>query len=309
MAAIDDKISELRAQGKSESTSKSLAKLVNAKKSGVTQAYGRSGLSDPANSGGSTGSPGSSGMGGADSTIQRAIEMNQQAVRPAVESISAGIPETQAQFSQQRDQLNAEKQPLVDRYNNLISSLKGNQTTAENRQTVATRNEQGRRGITGGGVYDQQLVDALNPITSEYTGMIKDTGLQQESDLRNLVNQVSNSYTQETSATRAIRNALAQLQAGAGQAGISQGIQQGQFNTAQSNNMNQFNTQQDMVRRLFNEVQLPESKANIANINSTIANRGTESSGLGLADFLAAFGGGKGESGKGGVPDYFTPLN
>ena len=39
---------------------------------------------------------------------------------------------------------------LKARYDNLLNQIKGKETVATNRQTVATQNELGRRGIVGG---------------------------------------------------------------------------------------------------------------------------------------------------------------
>ena len=207
---IDERMAEMRAEGKSLSTSKSYAKLYNAKQKsgGSTTVYGKSGLSSISNAE-KYGTSGSSSSITGSNTIDSIQKMYQKAAQPAVNSYAAGIPETQAMYGQQRSQLQAEQTPLASRYDNLINQIKGNQTTAENRQSVTTSNELGRRGILGDtGLGQQEMTNALNPITSEYTGMIQDTGYAKETALRDLANQISNTYTNETAATRAIRNAL-----------------------------------------------------------------------------------------------------
>lgn len=165
------------------------------------------------------------GGGSQGDTIKRAIEMQKEANKPAIQSLQSSIPEIQTSYKQQREQLEAEKSPLKDRYDNLLNSIKGNQTTAENRQTVTTRNELGRRGITSdSGLFEQTVTDAVNPITQQYTGMYKDTALQGDAALRDLINRIANSTTAETAETRAVRNAIAQLESGAASSGITQGI-------------------------------------------------------------------------------------
>jgi hypothetical protein len=78
----------------------------------------------------------------------------------------------------------ASKAPLEQRYKDLISSIKGNQTVAENRQILTTNNEMGRRGLSGSsGVTQQAITDAVNPITQQYTGLQKDTLNQQNMDM------------------------------------------------------------------------------------------------------------------------------
>lgn len=178
-----------------------------------------------------------------EDTLKRTIELSQQANKPAVDSLQASIPEQSAKFAQQRTQLEAEKQPLKDRYQSLLAQIKGNQKVSEDRQFVTTNNELGKRGISGDSTLAQQeITNALNPITQQYTGLYTDTGLAQESDLRSLVNQIANSSTTETEANRLVQNAIAQLQAGGAQSGINLGSNLFQFNTAQ-------NTQQELARQ------------------------------------------------------------
>ena len=204
---------------------------------------------------------GSSGSTDISSSIKDAINMYKQSVQPAVESLQQSIPETQQRFSTQRSQLEAEKAPLEARYENLISRIKGNQTTAENRQSMATRNELARRGIqTGSGLGEQQLVNAVNPITSEYTQMATDAGLSRESDLRNLTNQIANLGLSETDTLRAIANQVAQIQAGAGTGGIASGIQIAGLNQG----ANQFNQNlslqqaaQELANKQYENISLP----------------------------------------------------
>lgn len=168
--------------------------------------------------GGPSTSSSSSSGGFSSNAIDLAKTLNQynvDAAKPAIQSLQASIPEISSKFSAQRTALEAEKTPLQDRYANLISTLKGNQTTEEQRQTLATSNNFSKRGIPlSSGVYEQSLTNAVNPITSKYSGLIKDTGLQQESDLRSISNLISTLTGQEVDSTRAVSNAIAQLQAG-----------------------------------------------------------------------------------------------
>lgn len=81
----------------------------------------------------------------------------------------------------------ASKVPLKQRYDDLLNSIKGNQTTSENRQILTTNNELGRRGITGSsGLGQQEITSAVNPITQQYTGLIKDTTGQENIDIANI---------------------------------------------------------------------------------------------------------------------------
>jgi hypothetical protein len=96
------------------------------------------------------------------------------------------------------------KDPLKQRYSDLLASIKGNQQTAENRQTVTTQNELGRRGLSpDSGIAQQEMTSALNPITQQYTQLQKDITNQQNIDLAS------------------IDRAIAQLRAGNPEASIS----------------------------------------------------------------------------------------
>ena len=76
------------------------------------------------------------GYGGASdftSIAKKALEFQQQANKPAIETLQGQID------------------PLKQRYTDLLNSIKGQQTVAENLRTLTTSNALGRRGITGGG--------------------------------------------------------------------------------------------------------------------------------------------------------------
>lgn len=212
---------------------------------------------------------GSSLTGGSD-TISRAIQLQQEANRPAVQSLESSIPEIQKSISTRQDQLKAEVDPLKQRYQSLLSEIKGNQTSAENRQTVVTSNELGKRGIVGSSTLaGQEIANAVNPITKQYTGLYTQTGLDQEAGIRDLLNSITNLGLTGTDQQRAVRNAIAQLQSGAASTGITQGIQQEQYNTSED----RLKSAQDLAKKVYETITLPESKATIANTYSTINNR------------------------------------
>lgn len=175
----------------------------------------------------------SSGGGSSSSTsstdpmalAQQMIKLQQEANQPAIQSLQGQIPETQAKYAQTRTQLQSQQPSIEQRYQNLLDQVKGNQQIAENRQTLTTNNELGRRGITGSsGIAQQEITNAVNPITQQYTGMAKDTSLAREDSLKQLQDQIANLTPQETADTRAINNAIAQLQSGAASQGIGQGL-------------------------------------------------------------------------------------
>lgn len=186
----------------------------------------------------------SSSVGDPAAAIAEATKRQQEAIQPAIQSFESTRPEITQKYEQARTQLKGQQQTLTDRYKNLLDSIKNNQTTAENRQTLVTNNELGKRGITGSSTLAQQeITNAVNPITQQYTSMAKDTGIAQEDAIQNIVNQLSGLTTNETADQRAITNAIASLQSNAGQQGISQGL------NLYSNNLQQQLAQQEAAQR------------------------------------------------------------
>lgn len=150
--------------------------------------------------------------------ISQAIDLQKKANQPAVQSLEASKPEIQSAYQQSR-------QTLTDRYQNLLDSIRGQGEQDVNRQTTITSNELGKRGIVGSSTLGQQEIqNATSPLRQKYTGLEKDASISQNEQLSGLT-------TQETADLRAIANSIAQLQSGAAQTGISQGIGQYQQNT------------------------------------------------------------------------------
>lgn len=164
--------------------------------------------------------------------------------------------------------LQASKSPIQERYKTLIDSIKGNQQTATNRQTVSTANELGRRGIQGGGLYDQSFADALNPITQQYTGMLQNANTQQSADL-NQVDQLI-AQIQSGASKDAISNALStmQMQQQAKQNADQLDLQRQQMASSQSENA---------ANRAFQERQASRTDpyANLLNVGGKIYNAQT----------------------------------
>lgn len=176
------------------------------------------------NAKGRPGVSGSSSSGGNsfEETLKRAQELQRQANEPIINSLQSSIPGIQQQYATQKSNLEAKKAPLKARYDNLISEIKGNQTVAENRQTVTTNNELGRRGILGSsGLAQQEITNAVNPITKGYTTLAKDTGLAGESALQGIDEQISGLSSQEIDTLRNVQNAIAQAQTSGNQQALS----------------------------------------------------------------------------------------
>ena len=169
-----------------------------------------------------------------EDTIKKALEMQKQAVQPAIQSLQAGIPEIQQRFAQTTQQVQAEIDPLKQRYESLLEEVRQRGTQQEQAQTKVTSQELGKRGLVGSSTLAQQEIqNAVLPIQQATTGTIKDVTLSREEGIRNLQNILSNLPQQETESIRAVQKAIAQLQSEAAQTGIGQGIQVGQFGAQQ----------------------------------------------------------------------------
>ena len=113
---------------------------------------------------------------------------------------------------------------MKDRYNTLLESIKNEGQQAANKQTLITSNELGKRGILGSSTMAQQEIqNAVTPVQQQYTTLGKNAALDQTQAEQTLQNSIANLVPQETSDTRAIQNAIAQLEGGA----VTQGAQLG----------------------------------------------------------------------------------
>lgn len=142
-----------------------------------------------------------------------ALKMYQEAAKPAISSLEASIPEISQKYTGERTRLAATQPNLEARYDNLLNQIRGNQVKEESRTQIATSNELGRRGISAqGGLFDKTINEALNPITEYYTGQINTAGLSREDAIRQLQDTIAALVSQETEATRGVRNSIGQLQ-------------------------------------------------------------------------------------------------
>ena len=174
-------------------------------------------------------SSGGGGGGGAsyDEILKAAIKAQQEANQPAVSSLEASKPTTQKLFEQQGQYLQSQVQPMEQRYQSLLNSIKGQQTTDVNKQTLVTNNELGKRGITGSsGLAQQEIQSATEPINQYYTGQYASTGSDREAAIAALNQQITQNPMQEQQALDQINNAIAQLQSGGNQAAITGALSQ-----------------------------------------------------------------------------------
>jgi hypothetical protein len=210
--------------------------------------------------GGGSSSGGSSGgvanTSNAIDTAKQLLSFQQSANQPAIQSLQASIPETTAKFATARTSLENQKVPLEARYKTLLDTIVGNQATDINQQNLTTSREFGRRGIpTTSGLFEQTIGEKTRPINQYYTGQATTAGISKEENLTKLNDLVASLTGQETEASRAITNAIAQLQAGDSSGAVTQALSL----LAQNQNKDQATSEQAWKEKVYKETTLPES--------------------------------------------------
>lgn len=112
-----------------------------------------------------------SGVSDPIQTAQQLVKFTQQANQPAIGSLQASID------------------PLTQRYNDLLTSIKGQGTVASNAATQATTLDLGRRGLLPTSQEGQQAIsNAQLPVTQATSGALAQAGLGEQQDI-NQINQ------------------------------------------------------------------------------------------------------------------------
>ena len=194
---------------------------------------------------------------------QKALTARQQAIAPAVSSLEASIPEQTQKFGVERTRLQGEVDPIKQRYQLVLDKLKRRETKQVGEAQTSLSREYGKRGIPlSSGVFDQNLAQNVYPITDFYGIQQRETGASQEENLRNITNLVNQLLPQETEANRTIRNVIANLQSGAGNASIEDAIKQLQMQEERR----QFD-EKSVLSKAQQETQRRLADAQIANYN------------------------------------------
>lgn len=162
------------------------------------------------------------------------LKLRQEANQPAIKSLEASIPEQAQKFTTERGRLQGEVDPIKQRYQLVLDELKRRETKDTGEVNTALAREFGRRGIPlSSGLYEQTGIEKRQPISEFYGIQGREASASQEESLRNITNLVNALTPQETEATRTIRNAIANLQAGAGNASIDDAFNQLRFQEEQ----------------------------------------------------------------------------
>lgn len=181
--------------------------------------------------------------------FQPGMSPEQKAIQPGLKSLEETLPEISQKYSTERSRLEGEKEPLKQRYQTLLNELKNKESQQVNTAQIAAAREFGKRGVPlSSGAYDQFLAQTVNPIQQNYSTLQTQTNQSMEEGLRNLTNLITGLTPQETADQRAIKQAMANLQVGAGQSSIENAFRQLQFQEQQR----QFNQQQSLAQEQFN---------------------------------------------------------
>jgi len=142
VADLKTQLNQLRAAGKTESTSKQAGKIAKQ----IRELEGRQE---------------SQGLGSVGGDLGTGIQAGISAVTPAAQRLESTIGQTS------------------ESYQNLINAIRGQQQVAEQQQTQVTAQELARRGLTPtSGVGAQQITSALAPVQAQYAQQAAQTGVQ-----------------------------------------------------------------------------------------------------------------------------------
>ncbi len=185
---------------------------------------------------GSGGSSGSSG-GGSDlaGNAAQLLAMYQKANEPAIASLQASKPETAQKYEQTGQYLQKQVGSLDQRYADILATITGSNTRNVQAATTNTSQELGRRGISAeGGLFGKTIADVTRPIEEVFQGQAKELGFTRTSALDSLMNMIQGNTQSGVESQRAIQNAIAQLQSGAGQSSVTGALQLQQQQQAQA---------------------------------------------------------------------------
>jgi len=166
---------------------------------------------------------GVSGVSGATTTAQDPIALakslyglQQEFKQPAIQTLQAGQPAIGEIFGAQKAMVEAEKQPLEDRYQALLKDITG----AEEKAASA---EFSRRGIPlSSGIVEQTIAQRMAP-------QIERVGLEKETGLRGLEGLLTQLTTGEAQMGLDLNTAISAIQAATGTDAITAAIQLYQY--------------------------------------------------------------------------------
>lgn len=169
--------------------------------------------------------PGATGAPSGGATTQDPVALAQQMYQqlqqfkqPAIQTLQAGQPAIGQMFATQRATVEAEKDPLTLRYQNLLKDI-------TQREEMTASEEFSRRGIPlSSGLVSQVLAKRLGP-------QIERVGLEKETGLRDLQKLLAGLTTGEAQMGLDLNSAIAAIQAATGTDAITAAMQLYQYQT------------------------------------------------------------------------------
>jgi hypothetical protein len=144
---------------------------------------------------------------------QQQLQLRQTANAPFVAQLQGQAPEIASRYAAQESQLNAEKDPLIARYQTLLDQISQKNAADATAAKTNVYRSFGARGVFGGAL-DTAVNQAVNPINQFYTGQATTTTQDRESQLRQLSNSIANLTGQQTDEQRLLAQKIAELQSG-----------------------------------------------------------------------------------------------
>lgn len=158
-----------------------------------------------------------------DLQAQKLSQQAKEAVQPAVNTLQSGID------------------PLKQKYNDLISSIKGSQKSAIQQTETAATQEFAKRGLLpSSGNFNEFLQSKTTPIDVQYNQLASETGLGAQNAEQSIINAIANLQAQ--SGLTGFNAAEASRQAG-----LSLAEQQRQFDAQQKLAQDQFGFTKDQA--------------------------------------------------------------
>lgn len=143
------------------------------------------------------------------------LARQKQLTDQAIGTLQSQQPKIGEIYNQKKTVLQSQIDPIKQRYDALISELKGNQQTSEEQQTLATSREMAKRGLSNeSGMVQQERVNTLNPIRRSYAGLTQQTGLAQEADIKAINDMIALLSSDQLSSEMSLAGLISQAQMG-----------------------------------------------------------------------------------------------
>ena len=156
---------------------------------------------------------------------RQTLKLQREANQPAVEALQSTVPNIERSFEQRGQQLQAQKQPLQDRYKALLDEIKFREGRELQTTATAQSREFGKRGIPlSSGAFQQSLKTAQRPTREFFTGQVTQAGLAQEQSQRELGDLISNLPIERQKAVNDVTKAVAALQSGASSTAVQNAL-------------------------------------------------------------------------------------